>query len=53
MTKEQILSIIDKKYTIVSEDTKSNGICLKLNNGAIINCFNNGNHNVQGKMCKK
>ena len=49
MTKEQILSIIDKKYTVVSEDTKSNGICLKLNNGAIINCFNNGNHNVQGK----
>ena len=49
MTKEQILSIIDKKYTVVSEDEKSNGICLKLNNGAIINCFNNGNHNVQGK----
>ena len=53
MTKEQILSIIDKKYTIVSEDTKSNGICLKLNNGAIINCFNNGNHNVEDRDFEK
>lgn len=53
MTKDQILKIIDNKYVIMYEDIKGTGICLKLNNGAIINCFNNGNHNVQGKMHKK
>lgn len=49
MTKEQVLKAIEGKYTIISEETKSNGICLKLNNGSIVNCFTNGNHNVQGK----
>lgn len=49
MTKEQVLKAIEGRYTIISEETKSNGICLKLNNGSIVNCFTNGNHNVQGK----
>ncbi len=53
MTKEQILKIIDKKYCIISEETRGTGICLKLNNGAIINCFNNGKHNVQGKNAQE
>ncbi len=53
MTKDQILKIIDNKYVIMYEDIKGTGICLKLNNGAIINCFNNGNHNVQGKNAQE
>ncbi len=53
MTKEQVLKIIDKKYTVSSEETKANGICLRLNNGALINCFYNGNHNVQGKNAQE
>lgn len=35
-----------KKEERLSNDT---GIQLRLSNGAIINCFDNGNHNVQGK----
>lgn len=38
-----------KIYSILNEKTTGNGIQIKLNNGAIINCFTNGNHNVQGK----
>lgn len=49
MTKEQVLKAIEGKYNVISEETKANGICLKLNNGSIVNCFTNGNHNVQGK----
>ena len=53
MNKEQILKIIDRKYAVISEETKATGVCLRLNNGAIINCFNNGNHNVQGKNAQE
>ena len=53
MNKEQILKIIDRKYTVINEETKVTGVCLRLNNGAIINCFNNGNHNVQGKNAQE
>lgn len=49
MTKEQVVKAIEGKFTIINEDIKSNGICLKLNNGSVVNCFTNGNHNVQGK----
>ena len=49
MNKEQVLRAIEGKYTVVSEEVISNGISLRLNNGGIINCFSNGNHNVQGK----
>lgn len=53
MNKEQILKIIDRKYTVINEEPKVTGVCLRLNNGAIINCFNNGNHNVQGKNAQE
>lgn len=49
MTKEQILKKLEGKFIVVTEDPKPNGIQLKLNNGTIINCFSNGNHNLQGK----
>ena len=49
MNKEQVLRAIEGSYTVLSEEVISNGISLKLNNGGIINCFSNGNHNVQGK----
>ena len=37
------------KYKIESEKPIANGKQIKLNNGSVINCYNNGNHNVQGK----
>lgn len=37
------------RFKIVEEKTNGQTKQIKLNNGAIINCFNNGNHNVQGK----
>ena len=49
MTKEQILKKLDGKFVVVSEESKPNGIQLKFNNGTIVNCFTNGNHNLQGK----
>lgn len=50
MTYEDIKEkISNTKYVIVSEKQIGYGIQIKLNNGAIINCYNNGNHNVQGK----
>lgn len=49
MTKEQILQKIEGTFSVISEEPKGNSIQLKLNNGAIINCFHNGNHNIQGK----
>ena len=53
MTKDQVLQKIEGHYTVINEQTKPNGICLKLNNGSVINCFNNGNHNVQGKYVQE
>ena len=49
MTKEQILLKLEGKYEIVREEPKPTGVQLRLNNGTIINCYNNGNHNLQGK----
>ena len=49
MKKEQMLEIIKGQYNVVSEGKIQNGICLRLDNGAIINCYNTGNHSVQGK----
>lgn len=49
MTYDEILEKLrHSKYKIETEKTIANGKQIKLNNGAIINCFNNGNHNVQG-----
>ena len=38
-----------KNFSIVEEKETGTSKQIKLNNGAIINCFNNGNHNIQGK----
>ena len=38
-----------KGFGILEEKETGNSRQLKLSNGAIINCFANGNHNVQGK----
>lgn len=53
MTKEQILQKLNGMYEVVKEEMKPTGVQLRLNNGAIINCYNNGNHNVQGKNTKE
>lgn len=45
--KEKIRSC--KKFVIVEDKETGTGRQLRLDNGAIINCFSNGNHNVQGK----
>ena len=39
----------DKKFSIIGEKETGNSKQIRLNSGAIINCFVNGNHNVQGK----
>lgn len=51
MTYEEIITKLKtcKNFSITEEKETGNGKQIKLNNGAIINCFNNGNHNVQGK----
>lgn len=50
MTYEEVKRIVERsEFTIVDEKRTTNGLQLKLSNEAIINCFNNGNHNVQGK----
>lgn len=38
-----------KSFHIVEEKDAGNSRQIRLNNGAVINCFANGNHNVQGK----
>ena len=38
-----------RDFSIVDDKMVGNGRQIKLSNGAIINCFANGNHNVQGK----
>ncbi|MCH5193360.1 MAG: nucleotide-binding protein [Oscillospiraceae bacterium] len=49
MTYEAIVEKIrHSKYMIINEKAVANGKQIKLDNGAIINCYNNGNHNVQG-----
>lgn len=51
MTYEEIVSKLKngKNFSIIDEKQTGNSRQIKLSNGAIINCFNNGNHNVQGK----
>ena len=56
MQKEQIKSIIASKgYTIISEKRLPNncGDVLKLNNDCIINCYDKGTHNCQGKNAQE
>ncbi len=47
LIKEKIHSC--KKFNIVEDKETGTGRQLRLDNGAIINCFSNGNHNIQGK----
>lgn len=51
MTYEKIKEKIHscRKFSIVEDKETGTGRQLRLDNGAIINCFSNGNHNVQGK----
>ena len=52
MTKEEVRAIVTKNgYAVVEENRTGNnlGTVLKLNNGCIVNCWDNGNHNCQGK----
>lgn len=37
------------EFDIIEEKNTSNAVQIKLDNGAIVNCFTNGNYNVQGK----
>ncbi len=51
MTYDEIIALLtsNPKYEIIQEKNSGNSRQIKLNNGAIINCFTNGNHNVQGQ----
>lgn len=52
MTADEIKAILkESPFQIKNETTLKNGlgIQLHLNNGAIVNCFNTGSYNVQGK----
>ena len=52
MTKDEIKAIVTKNgYSIIEEKRTGNniGTMLKLNNGCIINCWDKGSHNCQGK----
>ena len=51
MTYDEIIAKLKSysRYSIVNEKATANSKQIKLNNGAIINCFTNGNHNFQGQ----
>lgn len=49
MNLEQMKSYLSGMYTITEEKNTTNAKQIKLDNGAVINVFNNGNYNVQGK----
>lgn len=51
MTYEEIKAKLDssKEFDVIEEKNTPNAIQIRLNNGAIINCFYNGNYNVQGR----
>ena len=47
---DDIKNKIDRsQYSIIEIKDISYGKQLKISNGTIINCYNNGNHNLQGK----
>lgn len=49
MTVSEMKDILKGTYSIAEEKTTPNAEQIKLNNGAIINIFHNGNYNVQGR----
>ncbi len=55
MTYDEIISKISicKDVSITSDQNMQHGKVIKLNNGAIINCYNTGKHVVQGKNREK
>lgn len=54
MTYQKVVERINNsEFTIESETEIANAKQIKLSNGSIINCFNNGEHNVQGENCQE
>jgi len=54
MKKDEIIMILKKNgYTIESDSRAGNnyGDVLRLSNGSVVNCYDKGTHNVQGKNC--
>ena len=51
MTYEEVIQTIkaNPKVSVLSEKDIQHGKSITLSNGSIINCFNTGKHNVQGK----
>lgn len=51
MTYEEIKTKLEncRMFSVLEEKQVGSGTQIKLNNGAIVNCFRNGNHNIQGK----
>lgn len=49
MNLEQMKRCLEDMYAITGEKSTATAEQLKLDNGAVINVFNNGNYNVQGK----
>ena len=51
MTYEAVMAKLNsnRDFSVYKEKSISNGKQIKLNNGAVVNCYSNGNHNVQGK----
>ena len=51
MTYDEVMSKLknNTKVTIVETSDIQHGKRIQLNNGSIVNCYNTGNHNVQGK----
>ena len=55
MTYEEVIKKIkvNSKVSVLSEKDIQHGKSITLSNGSIINCFNTGKHNVQGKNQEK
>ncbi len=52
MTVEEIKDKLKKAGLEIQGEARlpnNTGVFLRLKNGSIVNCFDNGNHNVQGK----
>lgn len=55
MTVEEIKDALNKAGLEVEDEARlpnNTGLKLRLKNGSIVNCFDNGNHSVQGKNQK-
>ena len=55
MTIDEIRDALRKAGFDIKDESRlgnDKGFQIRLNNGAIVNCFDNGNYNVQGKNLK-